>query len=216
MRYALERALQQHQIVRAKDLMARGMSRDHITAAVAAGLIVKPYADTAAGAIHGLYATPEAMEHPSVDEAIAMVLTNGVFGRQYAAMRHGLATCLPPRHEIIVPTSIQGVPKRVDYRLYRSRKPESLSVGVETVDVVAGVEIRFTNRARTTIDLIRAKRTNSDDWRHGIEALNTYLEEGGAVADLVEVAGHFEEWLPDTLDDLVAGIMDSNARGFGR
>lgn len=216
MRRALQEALEQRQILRARDLVSRGMTQDQIASAVSSGLLVKPYADTEAGPIHGLYATPEAMEHPSIDEAIAMYLTGGVFGRQYAAMRHGLATCLPPRHEIIVPTEVQSVPKRLDYRLYRSRRPESLTVGVETVDVVAGIDIRFTTRARTVIDLLRAKRTNSDDWRHGIEALNTYLEENGSIPELTEVARHFEDWVPGTLDDLVAGIMDSNARGFGR
>lgn len=216
MRSTLANLLTERQIFRTRDLLAAGVKEAHIAEAVADGTLVRPLSDTDEGPIYGMYATPEAMEHPNRDEAIAMVLTNGVFGRQYAAQRHNLATCMPPRPEIIVPATTQSIPTRVDYRLYRSRRPESLTVGIETVDVVAGIPIRFTNRARTTIDLLRARKVNSDDWRHGVEAATTFLEEGGMAAELMEMAGQFESWVPDAVETLLTGMSDSNARNFGR
>ena len=209
----LARLLSERMVVRTRDLHAAGFDNRAIAAATASGALVRP-ALGASGVIPGVYAHPDAETDPDLDDALACLMTGGVIGGQYAAMRHYLSTALPETMDLYVPHD-RTLPRRPSYRLVRTRREETMTVGVETRNTALGVPIRMTGKARTVVDLVRARNRNGDDYRIGMESLVTYLDEGGSPSELMEVASAFEAWVPDAVEMLSNAHAEGKARGHG-
>ncbi len=96
-----------------------------------------------------------------------------------AAARLGLTDDAPDETELIVPAGVTRPPTSFPARLRRTSNPRMLELGVET-EVVGGVPVRMTGRARTVVDQYRFGVTE----QHVLQALHTYLGEGGTGNEL--------------------------------
>lgn len=201
-------------LLRLKDLMDAGMDRDDVAAALRSGQIVRPMIS---GTIpHGVYATPESIDpaylHELPDAMIGFMFDGqAVCHMQYAAMRHGLGTSIARDYEILLPASTR-VADREGIAITRTRRPAALTEGVEEMQTSFGIPWKITSKARTVIDLMRAQRRNGDDWRHGTEALVSYLDDGGDPNELTRLSKLFENWLPP----LVQTAIDTRSPGYSR
>ena len=207
--------LSQRQVLRTRDLTDAGVDPRHVKAAVRDGLLFRPVMKTELGPIHGIYVSREANVDPARDDCIAMVLTGGVLCQQYAAMRHGISTSLRRTLDVLVPHGASNVTPRANVELHRTRNHEHLAVGVDVEDSGLGVEIRITSPARTAIDLLRRRSVSEDDYRHGLEALAWYFENDGEVAEIMELASHFEASFQAPFEALCIGIYEGNVRRRG-
>lgn len=162
-------------------LREAGVHPRTINAAIEAGTLFKPAS--------GLVCTPEAYAHPDLEYAICCLKTGGIVARLSAATWHDLVDALPPAIEMIVPVGVTSVPKDLNVRRWRSRTPESLTIGIEKHNVF-GVEFRITNPARTVVDLFRDRTGNVGDDQHKLTALRNFLGSHDA-SELQVVAREF-------------------------
>ena len=197
----LSALLGRQSIFRTSDLVAAGLTKRQIAQAVADGAIVR--AGMPGYPERGIYAAPGADNDPDYSDCMVMVAAggSGIIALQTASRRHGLTTALPHRWDVLVPRDM--LVQKPYLRVVRPRRPESFTVGIEEQATELGIPIRITSRARTVVDLMRARDTNSDDWRHGIEALHTYLGENGDATELLDVAGEFEQGLRATVETAI-------------
>lgn len=207
--------LSRRQVLRTRDLTDAGVDPRHVAAAVRDGMLVRPVMKSKLGPIHGIYVTPEANVDPTRDDCIAMVLTGGVLCHQYAGMRHGITTSLRRTLDVLVPHGSSNVTPRANVELHRARNPAHLTLGVDVEDSGLGVDIRITSPARTAIDLLRRRAVSEDDYRHGLEALASYFENGGDIASIVALASHFEASFQSPFEALCIGLHEGNVRNFG-
>lgn len=214
----LQELLQERKIYRTGELTSRGVASRTILRAIERGDLVRPVMVTAKGPVPGILASPDADMDDWKDDAIAMLLTGGVLGRQYAAMRHGLCTAVEPGIQVIVPYEVAQVSDKTTIRITRTRREENLSVGIDTIETTVGVPVRITSPERTILDLLRTRNLpgGDEDYRHGIAALTTYVENGGHTGPLLEMAKSFEKWLPDVVEVACSAAMESYGRGYGQ
>ncbi|MGU3449801.1 type IV toxin-antitoxin system AbiEi family antitoxin domain-containing protein [Methylobacterium sp. 391_Methyba4] len=189
------------------ELREAGIHPDTIRAALDAGVAVRPW--------HGLIATPEAADHPRFEDAAIALSTGGVIARRTAAMRQGLSTDLPGATEVLIPAGTRRTAGDLPLLLLRSRLPESMTVGVETEEVL-GVPFRMTGRARTVVDHWRGwpVAARAVPPQHVQEVLQTYLQEGGDHTELIEVGRAFGPVVTDRLTLAVDTFLNHPTRSF--
>lgn len=202
----LEDFLADRPVVLSSELRAAGYYQSLITEAVRSGTLLSHGA--------GLLSTPEAYDDARFQDAAIALVTDGVVGRRTAGMRHGLTTDMPPQVEVLVPHGVTRRATTLPLVLLRSRLPESLTVGVETEEVL-GVQFRMTGRARTVVDLWRGSRAahRAVPGQHPQEALHTYLEDGDAT-ELIELARAFGPAVTQRLEIAVDTFLNAPSRSF--
>lgn len=190
------------------------MNEDAIAGLLSDGLIVRAPALSQEGFEYGVYATAAAVSpdhlHDLPDAMIGFLFDGkAIYHRQYAAMRHGLTTSLTAQSQILLPAEVR-VTDRPGLQVTRTRRPAALTEGIEEIQTSFGISMRITSRARTVIDLFRSGRRLNDDWRHGTDALATYLGEDGDPAELSRLSFLFEGWLPQ----IVQTALDVSRPGY--
>lgn len=188
------------QVFTKQELIAQGIGRGFVDGAIARGEIVRQH--------HGILSTPEAEFDPLLDDVIACFATGGVICGRTAGNRHQLTDDLPNQIEILIPHSVTRTPSSRFLRPFRSRQPESFTVGVEERSVL-GVPLRMTGRARTVVDLLTGPIR-----QHGVAALHTFLGEGGTGDELTEVASALGRW--DEVEPFVEAALQGMSRTIGR
>ncbi len=131
-----------------RDLIAAGYRAESIARAVIRGDLVRMD--------RGVYAAPDAAEHWQAELAVVTcAYPSSVIALESAAQIHELCDVMPDAISILVP---YGSKTRADIgppvRAVRTRRPEALSEGIETLDV-AGYPVPITSPARTVVDLHR-------------------------------------------------------------
>lgn len=192
-------------LLRTRDLEAAGMTREDVLEALDLGLLVRPNL-VSANPEHGIYATAVSRSeymHELPDAMFGFVYDGqAVYHMQYAAMRHGLSTSLPPTVQILLPATTR-VKERPGISITRTRREAALTEGVEEVPTAFGVPFRMTSKARTVVDLLRAKNRSDDDWRHGLDAMASYLDDNGDASELIRLSRLFEGWVPDVVETAI-------------
>lgn len=196
-------------LLRPRDLEAAGMSMEDVAAALKEDLLFRP--SLTENSEYALYATAESLFEPDLPDAIIAFLSEGqaIYHRQYASMRHGLTTSLPPT-EILLPFTTR-MKDRPGIVVTRTRRQAALNEGVDSIPTSFGIPFKITSRARTVVDLMRIKERDGDEWRHGIDALRTYLDEGGDKTELIRLSKLFESWLHPVMD---AAIQAYDRTGY--
>lgn len=178
MRHAdrLALVLEDMPLVRTSALLASGLSKDSIREAVESGLAFRP--------AQGVLAHVSAYAEPRlVDAVLALVAPGCVIVGETAALRHGLVDAAPAAVEVLVPHATVSLPAvGCAVRLRRTRNPQALTERVDTTEVL-GVEVGMTDPVRTVCELVFREAGQS-----AAQALQTYLDDGGPVDDLLEHA----------------------------
>lgn len=211
----LLRLLDVRKVYRTGELTSQGVASRTILRALDKGLVERPVLDAALGPVPGVICAASASASPDRDACIALVLTGGVLSGQYAAMLHGLSTSLEARIGVTVLKGTSAPPPQANVSMRVTRLPKYLQLGVEERPTDLGVPLRLTGEARTVADLLRARTSNPDDYRHGLAALATFLERGGLVSDVVEMASHFGKPVATAVEAACAAADESLQRSFG-
>lgn len=200
------KALDGPRILRLKDLEDVGMSRDEIATAVRRGMLVRPSL-VGDDEEHGIYATAAAESdeyaHELADAMVGFVFDNqAVYHGQYAAMRWGLTTSVTSDVQLLLPATSR-FKEREGIQFTRTRRLEALREGVEEHQTSFGIPFKITSKARTTIDLLRARQKSADDWRHGLDAVNAFIDDNGDINELTRLSNLFEKWLPEVVETAI-------------
>jgi hypothetical protein len=210
----LKRMLAERQVYRTGELTRAGVESRTIMRAIANGLVERPVLIEELGPVPGIIVTTSSATSPDRDACIALLLTGGILSGQYAAMRHGLCTSLESRIEV---TALKGAtaPPEANVLLRWTRNAEQLERGVETEETSLGLPIRITGEARTVVDLLRSRTSRPDDYRHGLTSLGTYLERGGHVAEVMEIAEGFGRTVSTAVEIACNTASEAHQRSFG-
>jgi len=200
-------------LLRLRDLYAHGMDREAVQEALKAGILVRPTAFSDKPE-HGVYATAISMSDeylPDLPDAMIAFLFEGqaIYHGQYAAMRHGLATSLSGKTQILLPAATR-VKERDGIDITRTRRQAALTEGIDEITTLFGISYKITSKARTVIDLMRARNRSDDDWRHAMDAMSSYLDEGGDQSELIRLSHFFENWL----HPIIETALHSSSRGY--
>ncbi len=207
----LQRLLARRSILRLSELGRHGFPAHRVADLVASGALVKA-SFGAYGEVRGLYAAPDADLDEDYDACMACLMTGGVLGGPYMAMRHGLAPeVMADGIRVYAPFDSATTRHRAGIELVRTRRAAVLTAGVEERATGLGVTVRQTNPARTVVDLFRAKATQGEEYRYAMEAFGTYKEKGGTDSAIAAVAREFEPWLAD----LIETASEAYDRGAG-
>lgn len=207
----LQRLLARRGILRLAELGRHGFPAHRVAELVASGALVRA-SFGAHGEVRGLYAAQGADLDEDYDACMACLMTGGVLGGPYMAMRHGLATeIMADDIRVYAPFDSATTRPRAGIELVRTRREAVLTEGVEERTTGLGLTVRQTNPARTVVDLFRAKGSQGEEYRYAMEAFGTYKEKGGTDAELAKVARKFEPWLAD----LIETASEAYDRGAG-
>lgn len=213
----LREMLEERPIRRTGELSAAGINSRTIQQAIDAKIAVRPEMISDKGALPGIIASYDAEIEPGYDDALAMMLVpGGVIARRTAAMRHGLATGLPPVIEVLTAHSVTRVPEQANVHLMRSRRAAALTEGVADVPNTLGVRIRMTTPARTVVDLFRSGQKVPGDLDTAYAALASYLSKGEPGAEIVRLCAFFEEGVRDSVEKAVYAATESLTKGYLR
>ena len=175
----LEGLLADGGIWRMSVLVQAGVTASTVQRAVAAGLVEQ--------VSRGAYRRAGAPHVGATHLAEALVrIPQGIICLHSAARVHGLGDETVARTWVAIPHRCHA--PRVEWppmRYVRWRSPEAFVLGVET-QIVAGVQVRLTNPARTVVDMLRMSSTVGED--RALECLRDYLAAGGASPDLGYIA----------------------------
>lgn len=168
---AIRSLLASRPIQRVSALLEAGISRSSLNDAAARGDLVR--------LSHGVVGAPGMEMEGRVDDAVACLVTGGVICGRSAAARLGLSDDAPDQTELLVPSASPKAPTSFPVKLRRTSDPRALDLGVET-EMVGGIPVRMTGRARTVVDQYRFGVTE----QHVLQALHTYMGEGGTGNEL--------------------------------
>ena len=191
-------------VLRTADLVAAGVTRSSLNDALARGDL------TRLG--YGVYGAPGTEDLPRIDDAVACLVTGGVICGRAAAFRHALSDDAPEEIELLVPAEGAGkAPTSFPARLRRTSDPTALALGVET-DLVAGIPLRMTGRARTVVDQYRFGVPE----QHLLQALHTYLGEGGTGDALYDLCRRLAPRAWRAMQRDIANVGLAGARAYTR
>jgi predicted transcriptional regulator of viral defense system len=144
-------------------------------------------------AVPGVIATPSAAADQDIDLAVVALLTDGVICGLSAGLKHGLVDAPPRATQVLVPNAVTRSVPGIPVDLWRVRRPENLTVGVDpTFPTYSGMTFPITGPARTVVDLYR--RRFLGDRQHALAALTTYFIQGNPPDHLPEIAREFGIW----------------------
>ena len=211
----LKRLLGERKIYRTGELRKAGVETRTLLRAIDKGLAERPVVDEALGPVPGVICAAEAAGSQYRDPSIALLLTGGVLSGQYAAMEHGLSTSLESRIVVTMARGVSAPPPQANVAVRWARVPEFLELGVETRETGLGVPFRITGEARTVVDLLRHRMSRPDDYRHGLAALASFLERGGQVAEVADMAARFGKAASEAIEIACAAADESHQRSHG-
>ncbi len=142
--------------------------------------------------VPGVIATPAAAADQDIDLAVVALLTDGVICGLSAGLKHGLVDALPRATQVLVPNEVTRSVPGIPVDLWRVRRPENLTVGVDQFSAYAGMTFSITGPARTVVDLYR--RRFIGDRQHALAALTNYFIRGNPPDQLPGIAREFGIW----------------------
>lgn len=103
-----------------------------------------------------------------------------------AAAWHGLTMANPPEVWAAFPYEA-SIPRGTDFPIRGFRwRGAPMSAGIEE-RIISGTTVRITSKERTVVDLLRT-RNRTGEAEIAIESLRAYLDKGGAIRKLTEMA----------------------------
>ena len=178
----LQRLLADGSVRRSSDLRAVGIRPQAIAIALEAGLVAR----TATGA----YYRPEAVPAPELAGLAAACsrMPRAVACLASAAQLSGLVEEIPGIVWVALPVGAhRGRPGETPQRVLRWSFAGAFDVGVVYKEI-CGVRVRHTGPERTIVDLVRYGRRIGGP-EPGILAARSYVAAGGAMEDVLAVAG---------------------------
>ncbi|WP_315921976.1 hypothetical protein [Mesorhizobium sp. SP-1A] len=215
----LEDVFAEKKIYRTSDLSKMGFRRDDIQQALAEGFLIRPILIEKEGPVIGIVAASDVQYAPEFDDCVIMEATGGIIAFQSAAMRHFISTSIRNSVDVILPYTILGNNNAISPTLnvapHRSLHRASFEVGVEDRPTELGVNIRITSPARTIVDLLRNEKHSADDYRHGVYALNSYIENGENLEELTDIAAAFHFDCSQEIEQAQQRLENTTSRGMG-
>lgn len=197
------------------ELFRQGIEVDDIRHALRAGEIIHPIQIESEGPIVNIIAAAEAEFHPDFDDCVTCLATGGIICLQSAAMRQNLATSIRTSVDIFLPHAVTRVASSLNVTIHRSRRQETFEVGIISKQTELGVEIDMTSPARTVVDLIRNRKNSEEDYRQGLQAIHTYVEDGGDLEEINDIAAQFGGRTADLVDIAVSTAYEGMTRRMG-
>lgn len=197
------------------NLAALGLSMDDVQIGLSTGELISPIQIDARGPVPGVYALAEAEFDPDLADCVITLTTGGIICLQSAAMRQHQTTSLRDSIDIYLPSDAPSVSPALNVTVHRSRRPETFEVGILRKPTDLGVDVLMTSPARTVVDLIRNKTNSLDDYRHGLYGIHTYLEDGGDIKEINDVAEAFGKRTADLIEIAVSTAYEGMTRRMG-